>query len=329
LASDFTVCLYIKPADSRLGWIFAADSVIEQWIDVDIDKWVFIAFVRNGSNFIVYKNGFQLHNASISGALSAFLVKDSSPSGSSAVIDEVKVFNVAKTPGDILRLQSENCDVEYFIDGKNFKDFGVYVSASSGLIGLLDRKDGLSVDYDNYHGTVVDKRRPRYKERTITLTCFIEASDKWSFVDSVMLFMGQFDRQGNQRLRVEYEGKTRPLVYEVYCPDSSDIEKKWTYDRGRMVGTFKLKLVECEPVKRVLRHIGAGAGTQASITVTTQKLLNVYWGDGTHTYDVSGNSKTATHTYPEPGEYDIVVTGVIEDIVEFETNCIVIWDRLL
>lgn len=95
-----------------------------------------------------------------------------------------------------------------------------------------------------------------------------------------------------------------------------------------MVGTFKLKLIEDEPVKRVLRHISANDNSKASIKVTSSKLLNIYWGDGTHTYNVAGNDTVVEHTYTLAGEYDIIIAGVIEDIEKFETNDIVIWELL-
>jgi hypothetical protein len=240
----------------------------------------------------------------------------------------VILFDVAKTQAEILKINDEKRDVEYYIDNHNFKDFGVYVSGSSGIIGMLERKESLSVDWDSYHGIVVDTKRPRYKERTITLDCFIEASSKTSFVEWVQLFMSKFQIPNTQRLRIEYDGKVKPLYFEVYAQSGSDVEKDWTYDNDLMVGTFKLTLIEPEPVKRVIRHIGA-AGTAAQITVSSNKLLNIYWGDGTITYDVSGASKLVEHVYVEAGEYDIVITGVIEDISAFTTNCIIVWNKLL
>jgi hypothetical protein len=95
-----------------------------------------------------------------------------------------------------------------------------------------------------------------------------------------------------------------------------------------MVGKFTLKLTEDEPVKKVLRHISVTNNSKATITVSTYKLLNIYWGDGSHTFNVGGHNTTVEHTYTSPGEYDIVVTGVIEDIEQFETNAITIWELL-
>lgn len=330
--SDFTLCFFVKPATKEIGWLLnfsGINNYLENWIDVRPGEWLYLSFVKKSSMFTVFVDGREVYKVSLPGTPIGFSFNDSKVDGGSyACIDEVSLFNVAKTQMEIVKLQSENSDVEYYIDGQNIKEFRVYVSKSSGLLGLLDRKEGLSVDYDSYHGIVVDKKRPRFKERTITLECFLEASGKTSFVEWVQLFMSKFQGAGNQRLRVEYDGKARPLLYEVYCPNAADVEKEWSYNNDLMVGTFKVKLVECEPVKRVLRHIGAGSNTQASITVTSSKLLNIYWGDGTHTYDVSGTDKTVTHTYNQPGEYDIIVAGVIEDIRAFDTNAIVIWDRL-
>lgn len=66
-------------------------------------------------------------------------------------------------------------------------------------------------------------------------------------------FLSQFDAEGNHRLRVDYDGKAKPLVYEVELLDEADPEKSWgQYSNDLMVGTFRLKLVEDEPVKRCL-----------------------------------------------------------------------------
>lgn len=329
-SSDFTLCCYIHPAIDKLGWLLNFDGVenyLEQWLNVMPNNWYFFAFVKSGNTFEVYQNSRRIYKQSFTGTPKGFSLNDPCLNGTHALIDDVKLYNVAKTYSEVLKMQS-NTDVEYYIDGKNMKDFGVYVSASSGLLGRLERKESLEVEWDNYHGKVIDLKRPRYKERTITLECFIEASSRSEFVNWVNLFMEQFDKEGTVRLKCEYDGKAKPLVYEVYCPNETDVEKTWgTYNNDLMVGTFSLTLVECEPVKRVLRHIG-NANSKATITVTSSKFLNVYWGDGSHTYNVKGTDVTIEHTYEEAGEYDIIISGVIEDIEEFSTNAIVVWEKL-
>lgn len=78
-----------------------------------------------------------------------------------------------------------------------------------------------------------------------------------------------------------------------------------------------------------MKHIRVNESSkQVRITITTSKLVNIYWGDGTTTQDVYGTNKTITHNYAINGDYYIVITGVIEDIEEFTTNAIIVWDKL-
>ena len=331
LSEDFTLCFFIRPTGNKIGYLInfsGINNYIEKWIDVASGEWLFMAFVKEGSNFSAFLNSDCIGVHYLPETPVGFSVNDYNLFGTQTLLDEVKLFNVAKSVKDLFELQKET-DVEYYIDGANFKDFGVYVSASSGMIGRLERKENLTVDWDNYHGIVRDKRHRKYKERTINLTCFIEAKSRSLFVDRVNGFLAMFDPAGNHRLKVEYDGTTKPLVYEVELLDEVDLSKKWgMYSNDLMVGTFTLKLTEDEPVKKILRHIGAATGSKATITVTTSKKLNIYWGDGSHTYNVSGKDKVVEHTYEQPGSYDIVVAGVIEEIDSFTTDAIVVWDIL-
>lgn len=329
--SDFTLTLYVKIATKRLGWLVnlpGIENFNEQWLDVVPGEWHFVAFVRSGSTLKVFLNAECVYVGTLSANPTGLSLSTDELLTTTATLDEVRLFNVAKTEKEILKMQADT-DVEYYVDGVNFKDYGVYVSASDGLVGRLAQKESLSVDYDNYHGVVRDRKRKRFKERTITLQCFIEASSRSAFVEWCNRFFALFDGDHTRRLKVEYDGTAKPLVYEVDLLDESPVDKKWGgYNDDLMVGKFTLKLTEDEPVKRVLRHISGTSNSKATITVSTYKLLNIYWGDGTHTFNVGGNDTTVEHTYALPGEYDIIVTGVIEDIEKFETNAIMVWELL-
>lgn len=329
--SDFTLSCFVCPASKRLGWLLnlpGVDNYLEQWLNVVPGEWYFLAFVKQGSSFSVFQNTVQVYNGTFSGTPTGFSINDDSLNGTKALLDEVMLFKEAKSAKEIFQMQRDT-DVEYYIDGRNFKEFGVYVSKSKGIVGQLERKEGLQVDWSNYHGIARDKKRKRYKERTISLDCFIEASSRSAYVEWVNLFFQQFEADGNHRLKIEYDGKAKPLVYEVEMHDGVDPDKQWgQYSDDVMVGTFTLKLVEDEPVKRVLRHIGTTANSVASISFSSYKMLNIYWGDGSHSYNVSGLNKTIEHTYTKPGEYDIIIAGVIEDITDFSTNDIVVWETL-
>ena len=331
LNSDFTLSFFIRPAINKLGYIInfsGINNYIEKWIDIASGEWAFMAFVKSGSILSVYLNSYCVGVHHLSATPIGLSVNDFNLFGTTSLLDEVKIFNIAKTAKEVIDLQKES-DVEYYIDGVNFKDFGVYVSSSSGMIGRLERKENLSVDWDNYHGIVRDKRQRKFKERTINLSCFIEAKSRAQFIDRVNAFLDKFDKAGNHRLKVEYDGTTKPLVYEVELLSEVDPIKKWgKYSNDLMVGTFSLKLTEDEPVKKVLRHIDAASNSKVTITVTTSKKLNIYWGDGSHTYNVSGTDEVVEHIYEQPGEYDIVVAGVIEEIDSFTTDAIVVWEIL-
>lgn len=331
LSGNFTLAFYVMVGTNRIGWMLSLpgmENYREQWLDVVPNEWYYMAFVRDGDTFSVFLNSSRVYIGSLGATPQGLSLNTEEVETTTAILDEVRLYNKVLTEADILKEQANN-DVEYYIDGKNFKDYGVYVSASSGLVGRLAQKDALQVDWDNYHGIVRNRSRKRYKERTINLDCFIEASGRSAFVDWCSRFFSLFDGDGTHRLTVEYDGKAKPLVYEVDLFDDTDVDKDWgNYNDELMVGTFKLKLVEDEPVKRVLRHISANDNSKATITVTSNKKLNIYWGDGTHTFNVSGNEQTVEHTYTLSGEYDIIVSGVIEDIEKFETNAITVWELL-
>lgn len=216
--------------------------------------------------------------------------------------------------------------VSYSIDGVDLMAYGIYVSASDGIINRPKLKVPATLSWDNYHGESVDLYHKFYETREITLSCFVKAQTKVDFIKCVSEFEAQFDKKGTNRLVVDVH-LNKPLIYEVYCKDAIEITKEWS--DGTMVGTFKLKLVEPEPVKRVLKHIRASESTKTcTITLTTHKLVNVYWGDGEVDYDISGENKTITHNYTQNGDFFPVITGCIEEITDFKTNAIVVWKRI-
>ena len=237
------------------------------------------------------------------------------------LLDDVKIYNVALTQADLINELSSAKQQAYLLDGVDFKTYGVYVSGSDGILNRPKLKSPASLSWDNYHGESVDLMHKFYESRQITLSC-----SKMDFIKRVSEFEAQFDKKGTNRLVIDVH-PIKPLIYEVYCKDAIEITKEWSDEL--MVGTFKLKLIEPEPVKRVLKHIRISDATKTcTITLTSRKLLNVYWGDGQVDYDISGESKTITHDYEQNGDFFPVITGCIEEITDFETNAIVVWERI-
>ena len=336
LSGDFTLMCYVKTT-TDLVWLLNYSGLenykqgyVKQSMANRNSGYIQLAFVKQGSQFKVYAEGQLLDVVSLpSGAPTGFTLNDFNLAGSEAQVDDLKVFDKAMSFSEIREASNYHGDVEYYINGKNFKDFHVEVSKSSGLFGRLAKKSSLEVDWDDYHGTVKDTSTPRYKDRTITLQCFIEASSRAQFVTRVMDFFREFEGGGTKRFVCEYDGTSKPLIYEVTLDEEADPDKVWSkYNEGLMVGTFQVKLVEYSPVKRILRHIGSIPNTECVISFTSYKMVDIYWGDGTMTPNVSGVNKNLVHNYEQPGQYDIVMAGVIEDITDFSTNDIVIWDNL-
>lgn len=217
----------------------------------------------------------------------------------------------------------------YFIDGENIKElYGICVADSQGVIGRPKLKKRDVASWDNYHGEVVDLEAKYYEPREIVLSCFVKADSQRDFIEKVQGFSALFDNKGTQRLMIDVVPE-RPLVYEVYCKDEIDIVKKWS--ENNLIGTFKLKLVEPEPVKRVLSH-NAKANSICTFRITTNKLINVYWGDGRADFDISGNNIPVSHTYSGQGVFYPIITGCIDEITSFSINSTsatkIVWNRL-
>lgn len=142
-------------------------------------------------------------------------------------------------------------EVIYSINGKYFKAFGVYISESKGLLDKLKPKPRKAYDWAEYHGKVVDLSAPKYEEREITLTGWIEGENWQTMKQNFDALLSEFDKGGLVRLLVEF-GKE--LVYDVYLDGAVELEK--SFKEGEIIGKFSLKLKEPNPVKKVLKLVG-------------------------------------------------------------------------
>ena len=93
-------------------------------------------------------------------------------------------------------------EVVYTWDGKDFKDYGVRVSSSQGLIGGLKPKSGLEVQWSDEHGSVTDRSQMYFEGRTIVLNCFLAADGAEDFIDRIGAFTALFYLPGEHVLRV-------------------------------------------------------------------------------------------------------------------------------
>ena len=212
-------------------------------------------------------------------------------------------------------------DVHYYIDGYDLSNLGVSISSSSGLFQKPQEKEALTVDWYGSNGKEKDTSSIRYDEKEITLNCFVAANSYTAFILQMNSICKLLTGTGTHRLRVKAKG-TNPLVYEVYHPSQISITPEW--NEKTCVGTFQLKLVEPEPVKIVLLMSGT-----AAIRIASKSVAHIYWGNGSHTFDVSGDGKAQTVTKTLSGTCEVIITVETTDVTELTHNGTVIWNRLL
>lgn len=337
LNAPFTISLYTQSLEIEIGTptIFVwglnfegLNNYLEVPLEVKTKTWIHFALIRQGALYNFFANGQLVKTLVREGALIGVSLNQDHYGGEYGLclLDDVKLYDVALTQEELLQTSSVNKQQAYTLDGIDFREFGVFVSDSDGILNRPKLKQPASISWDNYHGEDVDLNHKYYEPREITLSCFIKANTKNDFIMQVSRFEQQFDKRGLHRLMIDVH-PIKPLVYEVYCKDEISVSKKWSDEL--MVGTFKLKLIEPQPMKRVLKHIRVSEATKScTINITTPKYVNIFWGDGTVDEDISGRDVQVSHNYKENGEYFPVITGCIDEIQGFQTNAIIVWNKL-
>lgn len=337
LNGAFTITLYAQSLKVETGtpksfiWVLnfeGLNNYIEVPIEVNPQIWFGLALVRQGTLYNFFVNGQLIKTIAKGDALMGVSLNQDYYGGEYGLclLDDVKLYDIALTQEELLQTSSVNKQQSYTLDGIDFREFGVFVSDSDGVLNRPKLKQLASISWDNYHGEDIDLNHKYYEPREITLSCFIKSKTRNDFIVQMSRFEQQFDKRGLHRLVIDVH-PIKPLIYEVYCKDEISVSKKWNDEL--MVGTFKLKLTEPQPVKRVLRHIRVSEATKScTINITTPKYVNIFWGDGTVDEDISGRDVQVSHNYKENGEYFPVITGCIDEIEAFQTNAIIVWNKL-
>ena len=170
-------------------------------------------------------------------------------------------------------------EVRYSINGKYFKDYGIYVSSSLGLLDALKRKPIKTYDWQEYHGESVDLSNPKFEAREIVLNCFIKGNNYQEMFENFRnIVLSEFQKSGTQRLLVEPFGY-KALPFEVYMIDEVKIAKE--FSESTSIGVFSIKLIEPNPIKKVL--------------YTTSNTLNLSYNSSKETeiFFVNGEKTTA------------------------------------
>lgn len=209
--------------------------------------------------------------------------------------------------------------IKHSINGKNFRDYGVRVSMTKGIANTLKRKPVRAFEWAEYHGVSLDLSNPVFQEREIELDCFISGND-WAdlFAQFTRSIRDEFAKPGTQRLLIEPFG-FKPIPYEVFMMDEVKVDK--VFKTGPMIATFTLKLIEPNPIKKVLRVIG----NTVSLSYESGLETEIFWGNGSKSI-VAGNAAVSGKPLSEGSI--IIIAGNIEQITNFQTNAEVLWERL-
>lgn len=164
-------------------------------------------------------------------------------------------------------------EVRYSVNGKYFKDFGTYISSSEGLFDALKRKPVNTYDWAEYHGSSPDLSNPKFEQREITLKGFVTGSNWETMKSNFDAIVSEFQKAGTQRLLIEPFG-LKPLPYEVCMIDEVRMQKDFT--NGRMVGIFTLKLIEPNPIKKVLYF----TGNTLNLSYNSPNETEIFYGNG-------------------------------------------------
>ena len=339
-ASDFAVSLWINPGQDlsssdfdpmRLSILFQSPSPSLRTLSIP-PEWSHLAISKSHLNIDIFINAQLAESFSLlcQPSFVSLSQDETNFNKTFAQVDELRLFNLPLSQAQVFSIFGQaSHKLRYLIDGIDpMKRWGIRFSSSTGLLARPKLKPLTKFDWPDYHGEVVDLTGKRVDARTITLKGWMPANNKTDFIQKWNEFLSIFDKDGTQRLMVDAH-PTKPLVYEVYLEDEMDTDKKWS--DSAMVGTFTLKLKEPDPVKRVVRQLVTSTSADSRnlrIQMTSQKAVTIYWGDGTINEDLNGTIDI-THQYPEgAATYYAIIGGVIEDITNFSTTGIVVWNKI-
>lgn len=210
-------------------------------------------------------------------------------------------------------------EVKYSVNGKYFKDFQVYVSASDGLFDALPRKFVNIYEWAEYHGSAPDLTSPKFEVRKISLQCFVVGSDWLQMKENFDQIVREFQKPGTQRLLIEPYG-LKPLPFEVFMVEGVVLEK--TLNKSKMIGVFTLRLIEPNPIKKVLLL----TGTTLNLAYDSPMETEIFYGNGE--MDSVYNDAVISGKVLPPGDKYIIIAGDIDRVTNLVTNANVVWDRL-
>ena len=184
LSGNFTILTWLKSilfedgfTGKRIGLFCNTDQsengYREAWIDIEPGSWGYFVIRKAGNQVRLYLDTQLIETVVLPSTLTGIaLVQDVYSTGYGyGDLDELKIYNVALSEAEIAEELNSISQLEYFLNGVNFKEFDLHVESSTGVLDLPKLKTPASVDWADYHGKVIDLTAKRYQEREITLNC--------------------------------------------------------------------------------------------------------------------------------------------------------------
>lgn len=328
-AQDFTFMIWVKAdAPATQSYVLIKYPGVNNFQHIllhnPLQYWHHFCMTQEGDIVKIYINGRLKETITRQTVMTGWALLTNAPhnTGGYCSLDGGRSYPYAAPPTEIIDIIENTLEpVNIYYDSVNFSDLGVIVEKIDGPLDMPAKKDPLKVNWKDYHGEVIDLVKPVLDIRYIELKCWIKAHTQDELTSKVETLKSYLQQPGTQRLMLETG--TKPLVYEVYHPGDLKVENKWR-NAGPYFARFTLKFQEPEPVKRVLKV----TGSSCSITLTSSKILSVYWGDGNRTMNVRGTAVTLNHTYSGAGPFYVIIAGNIEEVTAFSTDAAIVWNKI-
>jgi hypothetical protein len=158
------------------------DTYLAVNLAAPLNEWFHLAVVKNSLNLTVYINGIVSQTITLTAqpigwSLSQDIYGNALGYGQ---VDNFQVYSTALSSTEVGSLITVQSEIIWRLDGQNFKDWGVYVEGSDGLLDMPRMKEPFRVDWADMHGEVIDLSRKRYEAREITLSCWMKATGNWT-----------------------------------------------------------------------------------------------------------------------------------------------------
>ncbi|MCE4064362.1 phage tail family protein [Chryseobacterium gleum] len=181
--------------------------------------------------------------------------------------------------------------LKWSINGRDFAEFGINVSESKGVLDKLKPRERNSYTWAEYHGKQIDLSKPYFEAREMELQCWLRASDSNRLTENFNSFLALFDTKSTKRFLIEPFGN-KELAYEVLLNGSADLSKE--FREGEMYGSFTLKLIEPNPIKRVLKT----SLDTFKLSYEIDSETEIFFGDGTKQTGRGNVSLTKDYSAP-------------------------------